>query len=106
MLFFFETKNIGHKTERIKAFRAIGDTASARNMDFDWADETMHTAYGRKWLQKLMEFRGEDPANFKDIRERCGELIHAIVQTARADELKELHDIVAAIVAKAENLHV
>jgi uncharacterized ferritin-like protein (DUF455 family) len=102
LLFFFETKNIGHKTERIKAFHAMGDTASERNMDFDWADETMHTSYGRKWLEKLMEIRGEDPANFKDIRKRCSELIQATVKTVKADELKELQDIAAAIMAKAD----
>ena len=60
MLFFFEPKNIRHKPERVKAFHSIGDAASEHDMDFDWADETMHAGYGKRWLQKLLEIRGED----------------------------------------------
>jgi uncharacterized ferritin-like protein (DUF455 family) len=103
MLFFFETKNIGLKPARAKAFHSIGDAASEHDMDFDWADETIHAGYGRKWLQKLMEVRGEDPTGYKNIRERCAELVQAVVQTAKADEVTELRCIVDAIVAKAEN---
>ena len=103
MLFFFETKNIGYKPERVKAFHLIGDAASEHDMDFDWADETMHAGYGRKWLQKLMEIRGEDSSKFKEIRERCAELVQAVVQTAEPGEVSELRILVDAIVAKAES---
>ena len=102
-LFFFETKNIGHKPQRIKAFHALGDAASEHDMDFDWADETIHAGYGKKWLQKIMELRGEDPSNYDKIRDRCGELVRNIVQTARPDEAAELRALVDAIVAKAGN---
>jgi uncharacterized ferritin-like protein (DUF455 family) len=102
MLFFFETKNIGHKPERVKAFHSIGDAASEHDMDFDWADETMHAGYGRKWLQKLMEVRGEDSTRYKEIRERCAELVQAVVRTAEPGEVAELRLLVDAIVAKAE----
>jgi len=102
MLFFFETKNIRHKPERVKAFQSIGDAASEHDMDFDWADETMHASYGRKWLQKLMEIRGEDPSKYKDIRDRCEQLVSAVVQTAKPDEVTELINLVNAIIAKAE----
>jgi len=71
-------------------------------MDFDWADETMHAGYGRKWLQKLMEIRGEDSTRYKEIRERCAELVQAVVRTAQPDEVAELRLLVAKIVAKAE----
>jgi len=104
MLFFFETKNIGFKQERVKAFHLIGDTASEHDMDFDWADETMHAGYGRKWLQNVMEIRGEDSGKFKEIRERCAELVQAVVQTAEPGEVAELRLLVDAIVAKAETL--
>jgi uncharacterized ferritin-like protein (DUF455 family) len=103
MLFFFETKNIGHKPERVKAFHSIGDAASEHDMDFDWADETMHAGFGRKWLQKLMEIRGEDPTKFKDIRERCSELVQKVVSTAQPNEVAELRELVAAIIAKSES---
>lgn len=106
MLFFFETKNIGHKPERVKAFQSIGDAASEHDMDFDWADETMHAGFGRKWLQKLMELRGEDPSRFKEIRERCSELVQKVVDTAQADEVAELHALAATIVRKADGADV
>ncbi len=102
MLFFFETKNIGHKPERVKAFQAIGDATSQHDMDFDWADETMHAGFGRKWLQKLMEIRGEDPGKFKDIREHCSQLVQAVVKTATVEEIKELRALVDAIITKSE----
>ena len=84
MLFFFETKNIRHKPERVKAFHSIGDAASEHDMDFDWADETMHAGYGKRWLQKLLEIRGEDQSRYHEIRDRCGEMVSAVVKTARA----------------------
>jgi uncharacterized ferritin-like protein (DUF455 family) len=102
MLFFFETKNIGHKPVRIKAFHALGDTASEHDMDFDWADETIHAGYGKTWLEKIMQTRGDDPARYDNIRGRCGELVQAVVQTARPDEVAELKVLVNAIIAKAE----
>ncbi len=61
MLGYFETKNIGRKRERAEAFEAMGDSTSERDMEFDWADETLHAEYGRRWLRRLLEVRGEDP---------------------------------------------
>ena len=54
MLYFFETKNIGHKRERAQLFHTYGDAVSEHDMDFDWADETMHASYGRRWLSQLL----------------------------------------------------
>ena len=105
MLFFFETKNIRHKPERVKAFHSIGDAASEHDMDFDWADETMHAGYGKRWLQKLLEIRGEDQSRYQQIRDRCGEMVSAVVKTARTEEVAELTLLVDAILAKAENPH-
>lgn len=104
MLYFFETKNIHHKPERIKSFHAMGDAASEHDMDFDWADETMHAGFGRKWLEKLLQIRGEDPAKFKEVRERCAELVRATVATAEKDEIAELEELAVAIIAKAEDV--
>src|SRR5206468_2761608 len=58
MLYFFETKNIRHKPERVKKFTRVGDDVSRHDMDFDWADETIHAAYGTRWLTRLLELRG------------------------------------------------
>jgi uncharacterized ferritin-like protein (DUF455 family) len=102
MLFFFETKNIGHKPVRIRAFHSLGDAASEHDMDFDWADETIHASYGKKWLQRLLETRGEDPAEYDAIREHCGELVSAMVRRAEPEEIQRLRERAEAIVAKAE----
>jgi hypothetical protein len=77
--------------------------ASEHDMDFDWADETMHAGYGKRWLQKLLEIRGEDQSTYQRIRDRCGEMVGAVVKTARAEEATELKVLVDAILAKAEN---
>ena len=61
MLGYFETKNIGRKRERAAAFHEMGDPTSESDMEFDWADETLHAEYGRRWLRRLLEARGEDP---------------------------------------------
>ena len=61
MLGYFETKNIGRKRERAQAFQEMGDATSETDMEFDWADETLHAEYGRRWLRRLLEVRGERP---------------------------------------------
>ena len=61
MLYFFETKNIRHKPARAQLFHTYGDTLSEHDMDFDWADETMHAGYGKHWLKELLAIRGQDP---------------------------------------------
>ena len=72
MLYFFETKNIRHKPARTKMFHEYGDSLSEHDMDFDWADETIHAGYGKHWLKELLVVRGEDPEAYDRIRERCG----------------------------------
>ncbi len=75
MLFFFETKNIRYKLERTRRFRDYGDAMSGHDMDFDWADETIHAGFGKRWLRELLSVRGEDPAAYEVVRERCGEMV-------------------------------
>ena len=75
MLGYFETKNIGRKKERARAFHELGDTLSETDMEFDWADETLHAEYGRRWLKALLAARGEDPEEWPQVLERCEELV-------------------------------
>ena len=75
MLGYFETKNIGRKHERAAAFHAMGDTTSETDMEFDWADETLHAEYGRRWLKELLEPRGEDPESWPAVLEHCEQLV-------------------------------
>ena len=82
MLGYFETKNIGRKRERAAAFHEMGDTTSEIDMEFDWADETLHAEYGRRWLRRLLEARGEDPESWPAVLERCEELVQQRVAHA------------------------
>jgi len=101
MLYFFETKNIKHKPVRAQLFHAYGDAVSEHDMDFDWADETMHAGYGKHWLKELLAVRGEDPAAYDQVRERCEKLVHDYVGTATALEVDDIKKVAAGLFAKA-----
>jgi uncharacterized ferritin-like protein (DUF455 family) len=101
MLYFFETKNIRHKPARAQLFHTYGDTLSEHDMDFDWADETIHAGYGRHWLKELLAARGEDPAAYERIRERCGQLVNQYVSTATTEEVAAIKEKAGALLAKA-----
>jgi Protein of unknown function (DUF455) len=101
MLYFFETKNIRHKPARAQLFHAYGDSLSEHDMDFDWADETMHAGYGKHWLKELLAVRGQDPAAYDQVRERCEKLVRDFVSTATPAEVASIKKVASALVAKA-----
>jgi len=101
MLGYFETKNIGRKRERAAAFHAMGDTTSETDMEFDWADETLHAEYGRRWLKDLLEQRGEDPESWPAVLERCEQLVAARVASATDDERARITGTADELVAEA-----
>jgi hypothetical protein len=101
MLYFFETKNIRHKLTRAQLFHNYGDGLSEHDMDFDWADETIHAGYGKHWLKELLAVRGEDPAAHDRIRERCGKLVSDYVATATEEEVAGIKQIANALIARA-----
>src|SRR5712692_901004 len=101
MLYFFETKNIRHKLTRAQLFHAYGDALSEHDMDFDWADETIHAGYGKHWLRELLAVRGEDPAAYDQIRERCGKLVSDYVATATEGEVTGIKKVASALMAQA-----
>ena len=101
MLYFFETKNIRHKLTRAHLFHEYGDTLSEHDMDFDWADETIHAGYGKHWLRELLIARGEDPAAQEQIRERCGKLVSDYVATATQEEVSSIKKIAGALMERA-----
>jgi uncharacterized ferritin-like protein (DUF455 family) len=90
MLGYFETKNIGRKRERAETFRAMGDRMSETDMEFDWADETLHAEYGRRWIKRLLETRGEDPEGWPAILERCEELVQDRIARTTEEEKKRI----------------
>ena len=104
MLYFFETKNIRHKPARAQAFHSYGDSLSEHDMDFDWADETLHAGYGKHWLKELLAVRGEDPAAYDQIRERCGKLVSDFVATATTTEVESLLRVASALISRARTM--
>ncbi len=101
MLYFFETKNIRHKPVRAQLFHTYGDTLSEHDMDFDWADETIHAGYGKHWLKELLAVRGDDPSAYDRIRAKCGQLVAEYVSTASAEEIANIRKAADSLLAKA-----
>jgi uncharacterized ferritin-like protein (DUF455 family) len=104
MLGYFETKNIGRKRERAEAFHEMGDSTSETDMEFDWADETLHAEYGRRWLRRLLEVRGEDPESWPDVLQHCEQLVRERVARATADDLARIRACADALLGAAENV--
>ena len=102
MLGYFETKNIGRKRERAQAFHDMGDATSETDMEFDWADETLHAEYGRRWLRRLLEARGEDPESWPAVLEECERLVQERVDRATSDDLERIRTCADALVAAAQ----
>lgn len=101
LLFYFETKNINHKPKRADLFRTYGDTISERDMEFDWADETIHAGYGKYWMGELLKIRGQDPDSYKEIRDSCRDLVDACIARATPDEISGIKEIAESLVQKA-----
>ena len=102
MLYFFETKNIRHKPARTQLFHAYGDAVSEHDMDFDWADETMHAGYGKRWLKELLTVRGQDPAAYDQVRDRCEKFVSNYVDTATPDEVAGIKKVARALIDQAQ----
>lgn len=101
MLYFFETKNIRHKPFRARLFHTYGDALSEHDMDFDWADETIHAGYGKHWLKELLAVRGQDPSDYEAVRERCERLVIDCVSSATQEEVATLKQTANALITKA-----
>lgn len=101
MLYFFETKNIRHKLTRAQLFHAYGDSLSEHDMDFDWADETIHAGYGKHWLRELLATRGEDSASHETVREHCGRLVSEYVATTSPEEVEAIRKVAQELMAEA-----
>jgi hypothetical protein len=101
MLHYFETKNIGKKTKRAAAFGSYADRMSQHDMDFDWADETIHAEYGHRWLEALHERLPERVPEIDVLRALCDELVAAEVATASASDRAEIRAVADRMVAKA-----
>lgn len=104
MLAYFETKNIGKKNQRAKAFAGLHDPLSQHDMEFDWADETIHAHYGSQWIAALRQARPEDIPDFDALRAQCDDLVLKMIATATDQERADILDVAQAMIAKAERL--
>jgi len=103
MLFYFETKNIGKKPQRTQAFASYHDAVSQHDMDFDWADETIHAGYGARWLGEL-NTQTPGYADSDAIRLRCDALVKQVVDAATDTDKTRVRTSAEAMIAKAETL--
>jgi hypothetical protein len=103
MLYYFETKNIRRKPERMRNFEAYGDQTSQHDMDFDWADETIHASYGHHWLQEILKKQLPEDPNPQVVRDRCSELVSATIAQASDTDRDEIRAIAQAILEKARH---
>jgi uncharacterized ferritin-like protein (DUF455 family) len=101
MLFYFESKNIGKKLDRIKNFEKMNDRMSQHDMDFDWADETIHTGYGKRWLSEALKNRGMNPDDYTKVKIECERLVAEVLETVNENEIKEIKQIAQNMYEKA-----
>ena len=104
MLYFFETKNIGRKPERAAVFKEIGDAASEHDMDFDWADETIHATYGNRWLRALHELDPETYPAAAQVRDDCEVLVKKMIASASAEEKSAIAERAHRMIQRANEL--
>lgn len=95
MLSYFETKNIGKKTTRARRFEEYGDAVSQFDMEFDWADEGMHAAFGARWIKATLEARGEHPElEARKIAQRCQELVDEEIARSTPEDFARTRELV------------
>ena len=61
----------------------------------------MHAGYGKHWLKELLAVRGQDPAAYDRIRERCEKLVSDFVSTATPDEVAAIKKTANTLIGKA-----
>ena len=103
VIFYFETTYIHTKSDRTKSFAAFGDRTSSHDMDFDWADELIHTYYGKHWLEYFLEKegKGRSPSQIKEAALKAVEEIRARATPEDAAATERLYE---ETMAKARSL--
>jgi uncharacterized ferritin-like protein (DUF455 family) len=104
MLFYFETKNIGKKPKRARTFATYGDAASQHDMDFDWADESIHAGYGKRWLTALIAARGLPEGTFEAVQQECDRLVARTVAQATPEEADAIRQVADRLITHATAL--
>ena len=72
LLYYFERDAPRFKQQAKERYAALGDTASAQDSDYDWADEAIHLRYGFTWLQHILG--AEAKQRLPELVSQAGEL--------------------------------
>lgn len=106
MLHYFETKNIGKKTKRAEAFASYQDKMSQHDMDFDWADETIHAYYGRHWYEALQNQYPDRVPDVDVMLNRCDRLVANQLAKATDEDCEDIRRVAESMIRKAEQVGV
>jgi hypothetical protein len=104
VLFHQETKFIHRTRERIGTFERGEDRLSRHDQEFDWADETFHAEYGKRWLSVLLPRRTELPRTFAEIHPECDARIDRMVATISEAEKQQLYTLAGKLLRQAKSL--
>jgi hypothetical protein len=104
MLHYFEAKNIGKKTKRAKAFASYQDRMSQHDMDFDWADETIHAYYGKHWYEALQKKYPDRVPDVDVTLDHCDKLVATKIAKATDDDREDIRRIAESMIRKAEQV--
>lgn len=102
-IYYFETTYIHTKSERTRIFTRTGDRLSAHDMDFDWADELIHSHYGSKWLKHFIEAR-KDPRTPEQIKAAALGLVRHIQSLATPADHAATEETYRRLIARARSL--
>jgi hypothetical protein len=103
IIFYFETAYIHTKSERAKAFGDFGDRVSSHDMDFDWADELIHTEYGKRWLSYFLDKRG-DHRRIAEVKQAAEQCIRKIRAEATPTERLRTEELYHQVMKRAREL--
>lgn len=104
LLHYYETKFIHRGQERIATFAEYQDTASLHDYEFDWADETFHAEYGRRWLNHLFTTRTQFPRDIEEMRQASDTAVNTMLATVTPEEEAQIKAIANHLFEKAQTL--
>jgi uncharacterized ferritin-like protein (DUF455 family) len=85
IIFYFEATYIHTKKERMIVFGQLGDQLSSHDMDFDWADELIHTYYGKRWVEEFLK-QSDTAKTLRDVKESAREAVFRKIAQATPEE--------------------
>lgn len=103
IIFYFETTFINTKSERTKTFAAFGDQTSSQDMDYDWADELIHTYYGKRWLTYFLEQEGQGRTT-NDIKNIAFQSVQELRRRATPEDEADTERLYGETMARAREL--